>query len=177
MTTPKILPIIIAPAPILRQPTKLVEQITPAILQLLDNMLATMYAAPGIGLAGPQVGSDLAVAVIDISSGRGGENRQPLKLINPKIVAQSTELAEYEEGCLSIPRIFGVVKRPEMVRVQYIDEFGVEQVLEADGLLATCLQHEIDHLNGVLFWDHLSLLKRNSAQRKHDKNLRLRIDD
>lgn len=174
---PKILPIMLVPDKILYQQTKPVEQITPDILQLLEDMLATMYHAPGIGLAAPQVGVGLAVAVIDVSGGRGGEDRQPLKLINPRIIAQSDDMAEYEEGCLSIPRVYGVVERPEAVTVEYIDETGAMQTLQANGLLATCLQHEIDHLNGVLFWDHMSVLKRNLLKRKHDKNLRLRIDD
>ena len=161
------LPILIAPDPRLKQKAKPVEAIDDELRRLLDDMLETMYAAPGIGLAAPQVGVPRRAVVVDLA--REGEERHPLRLINPEIVWASEEEAESSEGCLSIPDFFGEVARPEKVRVRYIDEHAETREIEAEGLLATCLQHEIDHLDGILFIDHLSALKRSIILRKLQK--------
>jgi peptide deformylase len=158
---------LIAPDPRLKQKAKPVEAIDDDLRRLLDDMLETMYAAPGIGLAAPQVGVPRRAVVIDLA--REGEERHPLRLINPEIVWSSEEEVESSEGCLSIPDFFGEVTRPEKVRVRYLDEHAETREMEAEGLLAICLQHEIDHLDGVLFIDHLSALKRNIILRKLQK--------
>ena len=126
-------------------------------------MFATMYKAPGIGLAAPQVGVGLRLAVVDLMP---GDKPAPIVLVNPEITAVSAELATREEGCLSIPGQYAEVTRPARVKVRFHDAAGVRQEIEADGLLAACLQHEIDHLDGVLFVDHISALKRNMLMRK-----------
>ena len=161
------LPILIAPDPRLKQKAKPVDAIDDELRRLLDDMLETMYAAPGIGLAAPQVGVPRRAVVVDLA--REGEERHPLRLINPEIVWASDEEVESSEGCLSIPDFFGDVARPQKVRVRYLDEHADAREIEADGLLATCLQHEIDHLDGVLFIDHLSALKRSIILRKLQK--------
>jgi peptide deformylase len=130
----------------------------------MADMLETMYAAPGIGLAAPQVGVGLRVIVLDVA--REGEPKAPMKLANPEIVWASDDDASYEEGCLSVPEHYAEVVRPRAVKVRYLDEGGAAREIEAEGLLATCLQHEIDHLDGILFLDHLSALKRNMILRK-----------
>jgi len=130
---------------------------------LVPRMFATMYKAPGIGLAAPQVNTKLRLAVIDLMP---NDRPAPIVLINPDIVAISDELATREEGCLSLPGQYADVTRPARVRVRYLDLSGARQELDADGLLAACLQHEIDHLDGVLFVDHLSALKRNMILRR-----------
>ncbi|MCW3474841.1 peptide deformylase [Limobrevibacterium gyesilva] len=164
------MPILIAPHPVLRARTRLV---TPAdgdaVRELLPRMFATMYKAPGIGLAAPQVGLGLRVAVVDLMP---DDKRAPIVLVNPDIVAVSDELATREEGCLSLPGQYADVTRPARVKVRYLDESGARREIEADGLLAACLQHEIDHLDGVLFVDHLSVLKRNMIMRKLVKEQR-----
>ena len=135
-----------------------------AVRQLMDDMLETMYAAPGIGLAAPQVGELKRVIVIDIAG--EDEAPAPLRMANPEIVAVSDDDAEYNEGCLSVPDHYADVVRPATCTVKYLDENNVAREITADGLLATCLQHEIDHLDGVLFIDHLTSLKRNIILRK-----------
>ena len=170
--TPELLPIVIAPDPRLKTKTRPVtEKDREKVRALLPRMFATMYAAPGIGLAAPQVGSDLRLAVIDLQP---DEKPAPIALINPRVVQVSETLATREEGCLSIPGQYADVTRPEQVTVAYEDIDGHPQTIEADGLLATCLQHEIDHLDGVLFVDHLSALKRNMILRKMAKEKRLK---
>ncbi len=158
------LPIITAPDPRLKVKAKPVAAVDDRVRRLMDDMLETMYAAPGIGLAAPQVGQALRVIVVDCS--REGEPAQPLKLANPEILWQSAELMTVNEGCLSLPEHYADVARPAEVRVRYLDEQNEIRELEAKDLLATCIQHEIDHLEGVLFVDHLSSLKRGIILRK-----------
>ena len=148
-----------------------VERIDADLLRLLDHMLETMYAAPGIGLAAPQVGVLRRAFVADLGS--EGE-RAPLYVINPEIVARSETLNVAEEGCLSLPKQFGEVARFDQVRMRYLDREGSVREIEADGLLARCLQHEIDHLDGILFVDHLSPLKRTMILRRLAKAKRTR---
>lgn len=170
--TPELLPIVMAPDPRLKAKTRLVTETDRETLRLMvPRMFATMYAAPGIGLAAPQVGLDLRLAVIDLQP---EDKPAPITLINPRIETMSREEATREEGCLSIPGQYADVTRPERVTVVYQDLDGNSQTIEADGLLATCLQHEIDHLEGVLFVDHLSALKRNMIMRKMVKEKRLK---
>lgn len=167
-----LIPILVVPDARLRAKAK---PVSPAdsghVSALAERMLAAMYAAPGIGLAAPQVGEMLRMAVIDLQR---DDIRAPLVLVNPTIVAQSTELAVREEGCLSLPGMYADVERPARVKVRYHDLTGAKREIEADDLLATCLQHEIDHLDGVLFVDYLSALKRNMILRKLAKEQRLR---
>jgi peptide deformylase len=166
------LPLVIAPDPRLKTRTRLVTAADRArVSALAQRMLATMYAAPGIGLAAPQIGVDLRFAVVDLQP---DDKPAPIILINPKIEQTSAEEVTREEGCLSIPGQYADVTRPERVTVSYEDLDGQKQTIEADGLLATCLQHEIDHLDGILFVDHLSALKRNIILRKMVKEKRLR---
>lgn len=159
-----LLPIRIVPDPVLRQKAK---PVTPAeaerVRALAPQMLATMYAAPGIGLAAPQVGVLLRLVVLDLQR---EESRGPMVLLNPEIIAASRETAVREEGCLSLPGQFADVERPERVKLRWQDLEGKRHEMEADGLLSVCLQHELDHLDGVLFVDHLSVLKRNMILRK-----------
>jgi peptide deformylase len=148
-------PILVAPHPALK---------AKAMRQLMDDMLETMYQAPGIGLAAPQVGVPSRVLVVDVA--KEGEPPQPLRLANPEILWASEELAAHEEGCLSVPEHYAEVMRPTKVRIRYRDYDDKLVEIEPEGLLATCLQHEIDHLEGVLFIDRLSALKRNIILRK-----------
>jgi peptide deformylase len=167
-----LLPILIAPHPMLKTPARPVGAADSDLVRaLLPRMFATMYRAPGIGLAGPQVSSLLRVAVVDLAP---EDLRQPIALINPHVVAASSELATREEGCLSLPGQFADVTRPARVKVRYLDQTGAKREIEAEGLLAACLQHEIDHLDGVLFVDHISALKRNMILRKLAKEQRLK---
>ncbi|CAN7153605.1 peptide deformylase [Rhizobium rhizogenes] len=166
-------PLIILPDPLLRQASKPIERVDTEILRLADDMLDTMYDAPGIGLAAVQIGVARRMLVIDVA--REGEDKQPLVFINPEVVASSDERSVYEEGCLSIPDYYAEVERPARVTVKHIDRDGKEQVIEADGLLATCLQHEIDHLNGVLFIDHISRLKREMVIKKFTKAAKSKV--
>jgi peptide deformylase len=161
------LPILIAPDPRLRGKAKSVTTVDARVRRLMDDMLDTMYAAPGIGLAAPQVGVMERIVVVDVSG--KNEPATPMRLVNPAIVWQSEEAEAGEEGCLSIPEQYADVTRPSRVRVTYQDEKGTAREIEADGLLARCLQHEIDHLDGVLFVDHLSKLKRDMILRKTQK--------
>ena len=165
-------PLIILPDPILRQVSKPVEQVDSDILKLADDMLETMYDAPGIGLAAIQIGIPRRLLVVDIA--REGEEKAPQVFINPEIVKSSDERSVYEEGCLSIPEYYAEVERPAVVTVKHIGRDGKEHLVEADGLLATCLQHEIDHLNGVLFIDYISRLKREMVIRKFTKASKIR---
>jgi peptide deformylase len=162
-----ILPILIAPDPRLKKKASPVEAVDDRIVKLTGDMLETMYAAPGIGLAAPQVGILERVVVIDVAG--KDEAPQPLRMINPEILSRSQETAVYEEGCLSLPEQYAEVVRPKSVRVRFLDETGAECEMDADGLLATCIQHEIDHLDGTLFIDHLSMLKRNMIMRRLQK--------
>ena len=165
-----LLEIIEAPDARLTTPSTPVDRIDAGLLQLMDDMLETMYAAPGIGLAAPQVGVGRRLFVADVG---GDEERKPLFVINPEIVWRSEETATAEEGCLSLPKQFGEVTRPARIRLRHLDRQGEEREIDADGLLARCLQHEVDHLDGVLFTDHLSALKRNMIMRRLAKTKRL----
>ena len=167
----------------LREVSRPVEQITPEILALLDDMAETMYEAPGIGLAGIQIAEPLRLVVVDceerekkeVESGEverdddGPEVRNPIFLINPEIVKVSDVPSTYDEGCLSIPDYYVEVERPAGCTVKYVNRDGKEHILEASGLLSTCLQHEIDHLNGKLFIDLMSKLKRDRVIKKFTK--------
>jgi len=157
-------PIVVAPDPILKAKAKPVESVDDAVRQMMDDMLETMYEAPGIGLAAPQIGVGQRVIVMDIA--REDEPKAPRCMVNPELVWVSDEDATYEEGCLSVPEHYADVARPARIRVNYLDREGKKQELEADGLLATVIQHEMDHLEGILFIDHLSNLKRNMILRK-----------
>ncbi len=165
-------PLIILPDPILRQVSKPIETMDGEVKKLADDMLETMYDAPGIGLAAIQIGVARRMLVLDVS--KDGEDKKPLVFINPEIVASSDARSVYEEGCLSIPDYYAEVERPAGITVKHLDRDGKEQLMEADGLLATCLQHEIDHLNGVLFIDHISKLKREMVIRKFTKAAKMR---
>jgi peptide deformylase len=159
--------ILILPDKRLRLVSEPVKKFDRDIRQLIDDMFETMYEAPGIGLAAIQVGVPRRVITMDLS--KDEDPQEPRVFINPELLWASDETATYEEGCLSIPEYYEEVTRPAQVRVKYLDLEGKEQVLEANGLLATCLQHEIDHLNGVLFIDHISKLKRDRVIKKYAK--------
>lgn len=175
-----VMPIFVAPHQVLKTPADKVESVSDDIRDLIANMIDTMYAARGIGLAAPQIGVLKRVVVMDVD--QQDENTEddsaPITrgevrvFINPEVVWSSEEENVYTEGCLSIPGQYADVTRPKQVRVSYMDEHGKAQEIEADGLLATCLQHEIDHINGVLFTDHLSALKRDMLMRKLKKYTR-----
>ncbi len=160
-------PLIILPDPVLRKISTPIERVDANLQKLADDMLETMYQAPGIGLAAIQVGEPLRLLVIDVAG--KDEPKAPQVFINPEILWKSDEPNVYEEGCLSIPDYYAEVERPKRIRVSYLDRDGKKQECEADGLLATCLQHEIDHLDGVLFIDHISKLKRDMVIRKFKK--------
>ena len=160
-------PILILPDPQLRLVSEPVVTIDGEIHRLIDDMFETMYDAPGIGLAAIQIGVPKRVVTVDVA--KKDEPRAPQVFINPEIIGKSEEFSVYEEGCLSIPDIHEDVERPDRVRVRYLDRDGKQQEIEADDLLATCLQHEIDHLNGVLFIDHISKLKRDYILKKFIK--------
>lgn len=159
--------ILILPDPVLRQRSLPVEQVDGSVRALLDDMLDTMYAAPGVGLAAIQIGLAQRIVVIDVT--REDEPRAPICLVNPEIVWTSEERAASEEGCLSIPDYYEEVERAARVKVRFLDRDGAEAEIEADGMLAVCLQHELDHLDGVLFIDRLSRLKRERVTRKFVK--------
>jgi peptide deformylase len=160
-------PLIILPDPVLRQLSKPVERVDEPLRKLADDMLETMYDAPGIGLAAIQIGEPLRMLVIDLA--KESEEPAPHVFINPEILSRSDARSVYEEGCLSIPDYYAEVERPAAVRVKYLDRDGKLREIEAEGLMATCLQHEIDHLDGVLFIDHISRLKRDMVVRKFRK--------
>ncbi len=162
-----LLPIIIAPDPRLKKVAAPVARVDGEIRQLMDDMLESMYEVPGIGLAAPQVGVLKRVIALDLA--REGEEPCPYRMANPEIIRVSDEEASYEEGCLSLPEHYAEVVRPAACTVRYLDHENEIRELEADGLLATCVQHEIDHLEGILFVDHLTALKRNMILRKLSK--------
>jgi len=180
-----LLPLVHLPDPVLRRVSKPVERVDDELRGFLDSMLDTMYDAPGIGLAAVQVGEPIRVFTVDCAKRSDDEeeaedgevkrgeteedDRSPIFLINPEIVAFSDERSVYEEGCLSIPDYYADVERPAACTVKYLDRDGKEQMLEADGLLSVCIQHEMDHLDGRLFIDHLSKLKREMVVRKFTK--------
>ncbi len=164
------LPILIAPHPLLKARARPVGPADQAAVRtLVPRMFASMYRAPGIGLAAPQVGQGLRVITIDLMA---DEKPAPLTLINPEILALSQDWATREEGCLSLPGMYAEVTRPARVKVRYLDQTGARREVEADGLLSACLQHEIEHLDGILFVDHLSALKRNIIMRRLAKEQR-----
>jgi peptide deformylase len=165
-------PILTAPDPRLKAVSTDVATVDAEIRKLVDDMTESMYAAEGIGLAAVQIGVAKRVIVIDLDQKEGKKN--PRAFINPKILWASEETAVFEEGCLSVPEIWDDVERPARIKAEYLDRDGNKQLLEADGLLATCLQHEMDHLNGILFIDHLSRLKRSIALRKLTKAKKLK---
>lgn len=164
-----ILEILVAPDSRLKEVATPIENVTDEVRETLDNMLETMYAAPGVGLAAPQVGILKRMIVIDVDYAKEEGQKNPYKIINPEIVWTSEETSIYQEGCLSVPEYFDDVERPEKCRVEALNENGEKITIEADGLLATCIQHEIDHLNGLLFVDHLSRLKKSRALNKLEK--------
>jgi peptide deformylase len=160
-------PLIILPDPILRKKSKPVARIDAKVKRLVEDMFDTMYDAPGIGLAAVQIGEPMRVIVVDAT--RGEEEKKPIAMINPEIVWSSDEKDTYEEGCLSIPEELYDVERPVRIRVKYCGIEGDDHELEAEGLLARVIQHEVDHVNGVLFIDHLSRLKRDRVIKKFAK--------
>ena len=156
---------------VLKRMSDPVTTVDDAVRALADDMLETMYDAPGVGLAAIQIGEPVRLVTMDLY--REGEPKAPRVFVNPEILWASDELAQYDEGCLSIPEIYESVERPARVRVRYLDREGAVVEEEADGLYAVCIQHEIDHLNGVLFLDHLSRLKRERAMAKVKKAAKL----
>jgi peptide deformylase len=167
------LPIIVAPDPRLKEKALPVDRVDAGIRRLMDDMLDSMHAANGIGLAAPQVGVLKRVIVVDISM--PDEPPAPLRMANPEILSASERCVEGEEGCLSLPEHYAPVTRPAEIRVRYLDENDELRERDADGILAKCIQHEIDHLEGMLFVDHISALKRNIILRKLSKTKRLEM--
>ena len=168
-----LLPIITAPDPRLKVRSTPVERVDDELRRLIDQMLETMYAAPGIGLAAVQIGVPKRLLVVDLqrkigetATGEPLREKAPLYLVNPELVWASDERAVYEEGCLSLPEHYAEVERAAKVKIRHLDYHGREQLLEAEGMLATCVQHEMDHLEGVLFVDHISSVKRGIILRK-----------
>lgn len=165
-----LLKILEVPNPLLKKKSEPVKEITDQLRKTLDDMLETMYAAPGVGLAAPQVGLLKRMVVIDVT--RDDEPKKPYKMINPVITAHSETTTVHDEGCLSVPEQYAPVERFETVTVEYTDENGTKQTLNADGLLAICIQHELEHLEGTLFIDHLSKVKRDMIVRRVEKERR-----
>ena len=163
-----ILPIIKAPDPILKKKCEKGERVDNEIQQLMDDMLATMYAAPGVGLAAPQVSILKRIIVIDVA--KQDEKPNPLQIVNPEIIEASEELAAYDEGCLSFPTHYVQIGRHARLRVCYLDYENKTKVIKAEGLLSTCIQHEMDHLEGILFIDYLSKLKKSMIVKKLSKH-------
>jgi len=161
-------PILTEPNKLLRQVSKPVENVGDEEKRLMDDMLDTMYAAPGIGLAAIQIGVPKRIIVMDIS--RDEDKKEPRYFVNPVIKNKNKEQAKYEEGCLSVPGQFAEIERPNTCDVEYLDYNGKKKLLKADGLLATCIQHEMDHLEGILFIDYLSKLKKSMIIKKLSKN-------
>lgn len=170
-----VLEIIVAPDPRLKGKAAPVARVDDEVRRIMDDMLETMYAANGIGLAGPQVGIQRRIIVVDVS--RDEDAPQPLQMANPEVIWESDALNTYEEGCLSLPEHYAEVTRPEKVKVRYFDHENEIRTIEADSILATCVQHEIDHLDGVLFVDHISSLKRNMIIRKLQKTKKQRAEE
>lgn len=174
-------PIVNIPDPILRQVSKPVERFDDALQTLLDDMLETMYDAPGIGLAAIQLAVPLRIFTIDVSPRVNEEEENesvedvqicepdPIFLINPEILSVTQDTSHYDEGCLSIPDYYAEVERPAGCKIKFLDRSGKEQILDADGILSTCVQHEFDHLQGILFIDHISKLKRDMVIKKFTK--------
>lgn len=160
-------PIVLLPETVLREKSAPIERFDDELKRLASDMTETMYDAPGIGLAAIQIGIPRRMLVVDVS--KDEDNQNPQVFINPEIVKSSDETSIYDEGCLSIPEYYAEVERPAAITVKYLDLSGKKQSIEADGLMATCLQHEIDHLNGVLFIDYLSKLKRQMVIKKFTK--------
>lgn len=166
-----LLDIIVAPDPRLKKKAQTVKAVDASVAKLMDDMLDTMYEAPGVGLAAPQIGVLKRVIVVDPA--RDDEKPQPLKMANPEILWASDETKEYEEGCLSLPEEYDLVQRPDRIKVRYLDEKNKQQELDAEGFLAVVIQHEMDHLEGVLFVDHISSLKRGIILRRLTKAKKL----
>jgi len=162
--------ILVVPNPVLKQVSQPVEKVDDELRALMDDMLETMYDAPGIGLAAIQIGVPKRVIVMDLAG--PDEEKAPRYFVNPEILWRSEDTAPYEEGCLSIPEIYDEVERPARVKLKYLNYQGEEVIEDADGLFAVCIQHEMDHLEGVLFIDHLSRLKRDRAVAKVKKQAR-----
>ena len=167
MTIKKILT---EPDPFLRQKSQDVDIVDNQIRKIMDDMLDTMYAAPGIGLAAIQIGILKRIIVIDLSK---EEEKKPLYFVNPKIISKSNNNSTYEEGCLSVPGQFAEIDRPDRCHINYLDYNGEQQELNTEGLLATCIQHEMDHLEGILFIDYLSKLKQNYIVKKLSKKKKI----
>ena len=165
--------ILTEPNKILREISKPVEKVGDEERRLMDDMLETMYAAPGIGLAAIQIGIPKRIIVMDIS--RDENKKEPMYFVNPVIKNKNSEKAKYEEGCLSVPEQFAEIERPSVCEVEYLDYDGNKQSLKAEGLLATCIQHEMDHLEGILFIDYLSKLKKSMIIKKLSKSKLSRI--
>lgn len=170
-----LLTILEVPNPLLKKKSEPVAQVDDDIRKLTDDMLETMYEAPGIGLAAPQVGILKRIVVIDVS--RENEPRRPYRMINPVIIDRSEERVMHDEGCLSVPEQYAEVERAKSVTVRYTDENGKERELHAEGLLAIAVQHELDHLDGKLFIDHLSKVKRDMIVRRVEKERRWKADE
>lgn len=178
-----ILPLVIAPDPRLKIPSQPVVVVDDATRKFMDDMLETMYASNGIGLAAVQVGVHQRILVMDIDAGKNGEEDEfgrkvlkpvnPMFLVNPEVTDASQEMNVYEEGCLSFPGQYAEVERPKIVRVKYLDYDGKPQEMLCDELLSTCIQHEMDHLNGIVFVDHISRLKREMIMKKLTKMKKL----
>ncbi|MGI8723801.1 MAG: peptide deformylase [Methyloceanibacter sp.] len=162
-----ILPILTIPEPILRRQAAPVERVDEPLRRLIDDMLATMYDAPGVGLAAPQIGISRRLIVMDPT--KDEDEKAPLVMVNPKLLERSDELRLHEEGCLSIPDFTAEIERPARVRIAFIDKEGKAQETELEGIWATVVQHEIDHLEGLLFIDYLSRLKRDMVVKKFTK--------
>jgi len=165
-----IYPIITIPDPVLRNQAAEIERVDAELRQLMDDMLATMYDAPGVGLAAPQIGIPRRLIVMDAS--KDEDEKTPIVMVNPRILERSEELRVHEEGCLSIPEVTAEVERPAMARIAYLDREGKPQEAELEGIWSTIVQHEVDHLNGVLFIDYLSRLKRDMIVKKFTKQKR-----
>lgn len=163
--------ILTVPNPILKQVSKPVKEVTDETRALMDDMLETMYAAPGIGLAAVQIGVPLNVIVMDLA--KDGEDKAPRYFVNPEILELDEEFVPYDEGCLSVPDIFDTVDRPKRAKITYLDYDGNQVTEWAEGMYAVCIQHEMDHLKGIVFLDHLSRLKRDRALKKVQKAKKL----
>ena len=168
--------ILTEPNKILRQKSNLVDKIDKNIQDLMDDMLETLYAAPGIGLAAIQVGVAKRIIVMDITRDRDKEPKNPMYFINPEIVWKSEGFNTYEEGCLSVPNQFAEIDRPKECQIKYLDYYGNPKEQKVDGLLATCIQHEMDHLEGILFIDYLSKLKKSMIIKKLSKQKKETVD-
>jgi len=162
--------ILTIPDPILRKISEPVKKIDKETKKLMDDMLETMYEAPGIGLAAVQIGILKRVIVIDLS--KKDEKKNPIFIVNPEIISKSKELASYEEGCLSVPGQFAEIERPDRCHIKYLDYHGKSKEIKAEGMLATCIQHEMDHLEGILFIDYLSKLKKDIIIKKTKKQVK-----